>query len=291
MSFSQRDLNKPNNLSAICARTKGFARRLPAPMLGALSAALILISPAPALSQNAGATIEAAADALGMVRTVARRMDSINAVQFSATGGMRVPQSGGDWTSYDVTNAKIGMSYYIPAMRWDMTRTEANGSERRTIEVVRENRTWDEQAPGVNPVPVTGQTAERLRQIWLTPHGIIRAAVDAEAASPGSVTVGSEGGRTTLSVTVDGTRMTTVLNANNRPERVTMMIDHPVLGRTALTASYSGYIDWQILDVYFPSRIVQTLGDETTLDLTVTEYFQNPYIVFPTPEQLARSSQ
>jgi hypothetical protein len=258
---------------------------------GALLALMAFVVPVVGQTQDVGETIEAAADALGMVRTVARRMDSINAVQFSATGGMRVPQPGGEWTSHDLTNLKVGMSYYIPAMRWDMTRTEADGSEQRSIQVVREDRTWDEEEPGVNPMPVTGRAAERLRQIWLTPHGIIRAAVDAEAANPGSVTVGSEDGRTTLSVTVDGTPMTAVLDADNRPERVTMMIDHPVLGRTPLTAHYSGYLDWQILDVYFPSRIVQTLGDETTLDLTITEFYQNPYVVFPTPEQLARSSQ
>ena len=143
----------------------------------------------------------------------------------------------------------------------------------------------------MNPVPVTGLTDRRLRKIWLTPHGIMRAVVEAEAASPGSVSVGSSGGNTTLTVEVNGTPMTATLDDDNRPERVTMTIDHPVLGRTPLTAHYSGYLDWQILDVYFPSRIVQTLGDETTLDLTITEFYQNPYVIFPTPEQLARSSQ
>jgi len=202
-----------------------------------------------------------------------------------------MPQSGGGWTSYDITNAKVGMSYYIPAMRWDMTRTQADGSEQRTIHVVREDRAWDETEPGINPTPVTGQTSQRLRQIWLTPHGIIRAAVEAEAARPGSVSVGSASGKTTLTVEVNGTPMMATLDDDNRPERVELTIDHAVLGRMQLAASYTGYMDWPILDVYFPSRIVHTLGDEISLDLTITEFFQNPYVVFPTPEQLARSSQ
>lgn len=256
-----------------------------------LLAAIAFVLPISGQAQDAAATIEAAADALGMVRTVARRMDSINAVQFSGTGGLRLPQSNGDWASYDITDMTVGMSYYIPAMRWDMTRTLDDGSEQRTIRVVREDRAWDEEEPGVNPIPVTGRTDRRLRQIWLTPHGIMRAAVEAEAARPGSVSVGSAGGKTTLTVEVNGTPMTAMLNDDNRPERVELMIDHPVLGRTQLAASYSGYLDWPILDVYFPSRIVHTLGDEIALDLTVTEFFQNPYVVFPTPEQLARSSQ
>lgn len=275
MGISPRDSNKRHYLSAI---------------RGALLTAIVAL-PLPGHAQDVAATIEAAADALGMVRTVQRRMDSINAVQFSGTGTLRIPETARRWTEQEITSATIGMSYYIPAMRWDMTRQATDGSEQRTIHVVREDRAWDEEEPGVNPVPVTGQTAQRLRQIWLTPHGIVRAAVDAEAARRGSVSVGSAGGKTTLTVEVNGTPMTATLDDDSRPERVEMMIDHPVLGRTRLAASYTGYKDWPLLDVYFPSRIVQTLGDEISLDLTITEFFQNPYVVFPTPEQLARSAQ
>jgi len=249
------------------------------------------LAAAPAHAQSAHATIEAAADALGMVRTVQRRMDSINAVQFSGTGTLRRPTSARRWTEYEIVDATIGMSYYIPALRWDMTLRAADGTETRTVEVVRDDRAWNEVTPGVSPTEAPGKAAERLQQIWLTPHGIVRAAVDAEAANPGAVTVGTERGRSTLTVTVNGIAMTAVLDANNRPERVTAAIDHPVLGRTDLTATYSDYIDWQALDVYFPKRIVQTLDGETSLDLTVSEFFQNPYVIFPTPEQLARGSQ
>jgi hypothetical protein len=176
-------------------------------------------------------------------------------------------------------------------MRWDMTVRAADGRETRTVEVVRETRAWNEVTPGVGPTGAPGKAPERLQQIWLTPHGIIRAAVEAEAARPGSVRVSSAGGKTTLTVEVNGTPITATLDADNRPERVELAIDHPVLGRTQLAASYTGYKDWPILDVYFPSRIVHTLGDEISLDLTITEFFQNPYVVFPTPEQLARSLQ
>ncbi len=251
----------------------------------------LLIGASPAAAQSVAETIDATADALGMVRTVARRMDSINAVQFSGTGTLRRPESARRWSEHDIARLTVGMSYYIPALRWDMTLRAADGSETRTVEVVRENRAWDEVAPGVDPTEARGKAAERLQQIWLTPHGAVRAAVDAEAARPGSVTVGSERGRPTLSVTVDDIPLTIVLDENDRPARVTARIDHPLLGRTELVATYSDYRDWQALDVYFPSHIVQTLDGETSLDLTVTEFFQNPYVIFPTPEQLARGSQ
>lgn len=294
MSSSPPKTKNRNKRSPVRARAAGLAPRLPATLLVAVFVAAWVLPPtAPSLAQDAGtgATIEAAAEALGMVRGVQRRMDSINTVEFSGTGTMRVPDSDGRWTRYEVTNATIGMSYFISAMRWDVTRTAADGSEQRTIHVVRGDRAWDEKEPGVDATPVIGRATEQRRQIWLSPHGIIRAAVEAEAARPGSVTVGKRGNATTLTVEVDGTPVAATLDQDHRPARVEMMIEHPALGRTLLTAAYTDYVDWQLLDVYFPSRIVQTLGEQTTLDLTISEFFQNPYVVFPTPEQLAGSSQ
>ena len=263
----------------------GSSRRVSAPVL---LGALALLGAGPAVGQSVADTLDAAADALGMVRTVARRMDSINAVQFSGTGTLRTPESARRWNEHEIVDATIGMSYYIPALRWDMTVRADDGSEMRTVEVVRDGRAWDEVTPGVDPTDAPGTADQRTWQIWITPHGVLRAAVDAAAADPGSVTVGSERGQTTLSVTVDGVPYTAVLNDDNRPERVTATIDHPVLGSTELVATYSDYVDWPILDVYFPRHIVQTLDGETSLDLTITEFFQNPYVIFPTPEQLAR---
>ena len=231
-------------------------------------------------------TLETVATALGMVRGVGRRMDSINTVQFSGRGTLNVPEDGGAWTSFEITEGTVGISYSIPAMRVDISRTGPNGDE-RIVRVVRGDRAWDERLPGVDPTEVADVVPRRLSQIWMTPHGVIRAAVD----NPGAVTVGSQSGRTTLTVDIDGTPVTATLDENSRPAQVEMMIDHPVLGQTLLEAEYTGYVDWPILDVYFPSRIVHRLGGETTLDITVTEFFQNPYVVFPTPEQLSRSSQ
>jgi len=240
---------------------------------------------------TAAAVIETAAEALGMVRGAVRRMDSINTVQFSGRGTLSVPEADGRWTSFEITDTTVGMSYFIPAMRWDMNRIGPNGNEQRTIRVVRGDQAWDERLPGVDPTPATDQAPRRLRQIWLTPHGIIRAAVEAEAAAPGSVLFTTQHGQPSLAVNIDGTLVSTTLSADYRPERVEMTIEHPLLGITLVEAIYADYVDWQKLDVFFPSSIVHRLGGETTLDMTVTAFFQNPYVVFPTPEQLSRSSQ
>ena len=255
----------------------------------ALALALMFAQSANAQAPNApvSATIETAATALGMVRGVGRRMDSINTIEFSGRGTLNVPEDDGEWTRYEIIQATVGISYSIPAMRWDMTRVGTEREAQRMIFVVRDDRAWNERLPGVDPVEASDRVRRRLEQIRLTPHGFMTAVVrHAEAVS-----VGSQAGRTTLTVEIDGTPVTAILDENSRPASVAMTIDHPVLGETRLEATYADYVDWPLLDVFFPSHIVHQVGGETTLDMTVTEFFQNPYVVFPTPEQLSRSSQ
>ena len=253
-----------------------------------LTMSLLLVQACDAQAPNLSETLEEAAMALGSLRGVQRRMDSINTLQFSGNGTSTLPGDNGEWTDYEITDATVGINYAIPALRMDVTRVGPDGNEQRLIQVVRGNRAWDERLPGVDAIDVADETVQhRAQQIWLTPHGVITAAV----RNPDNVTVEIESGQTILTVEIDGMPVTARLDENARPAVVEMMIDHPVLGETLLKAEYTGYIDWPILDVYFPSQIVHRLGGEITLDMTVSDFYQNPYVVFPTPEQLSRSSQ
>ena len=253
-----------------------------------LTMSLLLVQACDAQAPNLSETLEEAAMALGSLRGVQRRMDSINTLQFSGNGTSTLPGDNGEWTDYEITDATVGINYAIPALRMDVTRVGPDGNEQRVIQVVRGNRAWDERLPGVDAIDVADETVQhRAQQIWLTPHGVITAAV----RNPDNVTVEIESGQTILTVEIDGMPVTARLDENARPAVVEMMIDHPVLGETLLKAEYTGYIDWPILDVYFPSQIVHRLGGEITLDMTVSDFYQNPYVVFPTPEQLSRSSQ
>jgi hypothetical protein len=253
-----------------------------------LTMSLLLVQACDAQAPNLSETLEEAAMALGTLRGVQRRMDSINTLQFSGNGTSTIPGDNGEWTDYEITDATVGINYAIPALRMDVTRVGPDGNEQRLIQVVRGNRAWDERLPGVDAIDVADETVQhRAQQIWLTPHGVITAAV----RNPDNVTVEIESGQTILTVEIDGMPVTARLDENARPAVVEMMIDHPVLGETLLKAEYTGYIDWPILDVYFPSQIVHRLGGEITLDITVSDFYQNPYVVFPTPEQLSRSSQ
>ncbi len=243
-----------------------------------LVAALIFCGPFALAQEISNATVVEAAEALGMIRGAARRMDSINTVEFSGRGTIRRPQEDGSWSEAELTNLTVGISYSIPALRWDQTT-----GDQRAIYVVRGDEAWEERMPGVGRTPAMNFVDRFTRQIWFSPHGLIRAAIEAEALEAGSVEIGSEEGLSTLTVEVGSFTLTATLDENNRPQSVSMPVTHPLLGPTTLATNYSDYIDWPLLDVFFPSRIEQTLGDVTWLDLEVTEFFQNPYVVFPDP--------
>jgi len=241
-------------------------------------AASIVCGPLPQAQEFGNETIVEAAEALGMIRGAGRRMDSINTVEFSGRGTIRRPQEDGGWWEADLTNLTVGISYSIPALRWD----QETGDE-RVIYVVRGDEAWEERTPGVGKTPAMYFVDRFKRQIWFSPHGLIRAAIEAEVQEPGSVGTEMDAGLSTLTVEVDGFTLTATLDENKRPQTVSMPVTHPLLGPTTLSTHYSDYVDWPLLDDYFPSHIEQRLGDVTWLDLEITEFFQNPYVVFPDP--------
>jgi hypothetical protein len=105
------------------------------------------------------------------------------------------------------------------------------------------------------------------------------------------VKVSEEGGKPTYTVMVNGVPVKGVMGADMRPERVEMPIQHPVLGATVHAANYTGYKDWEGYEVFFPSRIVQTLGGKTTADIQITKYMTGVYLAFPIPPGVAQPQQ
>src|SRR5438445_480857 len=64
--------------------------------------------------------------------------------------------------------------------------------DQRTIQVVSGKNAWSEG--GAQPAPNPDATTERLRQIWLTPHGLVKAAVASGVTADGNTfTVKAEG--------------------------------------------------------------------------------------------------
>ncbi len=179
----------------------------------------------------------------------------------------------------NISAFSVEMHYGQPAMRADYQL--ANGE--RVIQAVRADVAWNEGMPG-RDFSASNFTADDLRwQIWLTPHGVLWAALD--AIEQDALAMTTEAGKTVMSFSKDGNPIRLTLGADSRPESVAVTLDgHSTLGSTTVTAHYSDYRNWELLDVYFPAQIRWESGGQTLLQLQTDDYRTNPYVIIRYPE-------
>jgi glyoxylase-like metal-dependent hydrolase (beta-lactamase superfamily II) len=123
---------------------------------------------------------------------------------------------------------------------------------------------WNQ--PGAAPQPALAAADERQLQIWLTPHGFLKAAAENNATAK----AGKDGGQkvTVLTFMAGKNKVMGDVDAKGMVTKVETWIPSPVLGDMLVVTSYSDYKDFG--GVKFPSHIVQKQGGWTTLDLNVT---------------------
>ena len=136
--------------------------------------------------------VAAAAEAMGAT--------NLNSIQYSGSGSNfafgQAASPGARWPRFVVKTYAVAVDYQAPAMRLDMLRAQGEhpprgggaqpfAGDQRTIQVVSGTHAWTEGGaqPAANPAPVS----DRLRQLWLTPHGVIKAAVASGATAEGNV--------------------------------------------------------------------------------------------------------
>jgi glyoxylase-like metal-dependent hydrolase (beta-lactamase superfamily II) len=138
---------------------------------------------------------------------------------------------------------------------------------------------WNQSAAG--PVPGWRYLPDRVHQLWISPHGVVKAALRNNA----TVQERKVGGQSsvTLSFTEPGRFSATVfINAANLVERVESRLPDPVLGETAVVTRYSDYRDFG--GVKFPGRIEQSMEGFPVLDLRVTDVQPNVPTAIAVPE-------
>jgi hypothetical protein len=230
--------------------------------------------------------VETAAEVLGLVRGAQRSTTSVNTVEFTGTGTIAEPATDGKWTDYKLTRLTVALDFVIPAARVDMARVAPGAGAQRQIQVVSGTQAWNEEKPGVNGTPIAAAAAaDRLRQIWLTPHGAVRGALKAD-----NVRLASEGGRLAISYSMNGDPVKVVFSPGLLPERVQIQARSSAYGDTLLEAVYSQYKDFEGYLFQCPSRMVQKAGGRTILDLTVSNCVVNPYVIFPLPANMAKAN-
>jgi len=245
--------------------------------------------------------IRAAADALGLVRDTRLVIGQVNLLEYVGHGTLVDLEAATPGQPIEVSRYAYAVSYHIPASRLDYD--GPNGA--RTVRVVKQDRAWNEEKPGINPSP-SSNAAFRAQSIWLTPHGAIHAATFASAKKcldgkdcDVPIQIAKADGKTVITTSVNGQSYKTTLNSDNRPERVETEIKLPGGAPKKIVASYSEYrnghsMGQEALDkfhsgTYWPGRMVQEIDGVKVLDITITEGWSNPYVIFPEPELLAKA--
>src|SRR5712691_5491533 len=225
-----------------------------------LAAALVWTTSA----QDAKAVIANASKALGV--------DTLKTVQYSATGHDfalgQAPNPSSPWPKFINKSYTRAINFETPASRVDRVRLQGenppHGGGQQPI--------VGEQPVNQTIIVAADTPWVQQLEIWMTPHGFLRAAASRNA----TVEAKTMGGKKYSVVSFVGDNKAKVngyINAQNQVERVETWIDNPFLGDMLFEASYSGYKD--VGGAQFPMRIVQKQGGYPIFDLNVSDVKAN----------------
>lgn len=221
---------------------------------------------------NAGEVIARASAAMGTAQA--------KSLRYVAEGtGYTFGQAfkpGGAWPRITLHSVTRTIDYDTGAMRDEivLSRAEPQGGggyplsgQQRNDQFVSGDLAWNQAAAGAVPGPRF--VADRMHQLWITPHGVLRAAVRNNAgarrgADGGSTLSFVEPGRFSATVQVSGDGLVT---------QVESVFPDPVLGDTRTLTMYSDYR--QVGAIRFPMRIRQAMGGFPVLGLTVKDVQAN----------------
>ena len=247
-------------------------------------AVVLTLWPAAAVAQDGRAGIEAVAQALGA--------GALKSVEFSASGAYFQPGQaqapGQPWPRFNVKSLTRSINYETAALRDDWVRTQALDpprggglqpvrGEQRQVFVVAGEHAWN--VVGTSAVPFPILVTERQAQLWMTPHGVVKAALANNGDKQGRVIAFTLPNRVPLKATI---------SAQNLVERVEAVIPSTVLGDMPIEVTYADYRD--IGGVKFPTRIRQSAGGFPTLDLTVTDIRPNAAADIAVPEDIRQAT-
>jgi len=240
--------------------------------------AVMLATPSQAQTNR----LAAAAEAMGAA--------SLNSIQYTGSGSVfsfgQGFEPGERFPRFIQRTYNAAINYQTPAMRLIQVRSQgetpprgggqqALAGDQRAVAVVSGKFAWQEA--GNQAQPNNAAAADRLRALWATPHGVIKAAM----ANSGKV----DGN--TVTVTVEGREFKATLNAQNLVERVSYLSTNDVIGDYLIDISYSEYGDFG--GIKFPRRIVQTEDGQPTLDITISNVLPNAAVAIDAPANVQQA--
>ena len=240
--------------------------------------ALVLTTALAGCSSKTG--VAAAADAMGAT--------NLNSIQFSGSGTNyaygQAYTPDGPWPRFEVKNYVAAVDYQAPAMRLEMLRAQGEhppkgggaqpfAVDQRTIQDVNGKDAWSEG--GAQPAPNRGAEIERRRAIWLTPHGVVKAAMASGVTGEGKA----------FTFKAEGSDVKVTLNDQNLVDKVEYLTTNSVVGDVPVELIYSDYA--QFGNIQFPKHIVEKQDGYPTLDIMVSEVQPNAAVSLPVPANVA----
>src|SRR6266850_1480290 len=215
---------------------------------------------------------------------------NLNSIQYTGSGTVfgfgQAFVPGERWPRFVQRTYKVDVNYQTPAMRLEAVRAQGENpprggaaqpvaGEQRTVQVVSGKYAWAEG--GAQPVANPGAVSDRLRRLWLTPHGVIKAAIANGATVEGKVTT----------FKIEDRDVTMTLNDQNLVERVRYLDTNEVVGDSPVEITYSNYADYG--GVKFPAHIVETQDGFPTLDVTIQEVKPNVAVSLDVPANVPQA--
>jgi glyoxylase-like metal-dependent hydrolase (beta-lactamase superfamily II) len=226
--------------------------------------------------------LAAVADAMGAT--------NLNSIQYEGTGDLYgfgqafIP--GERWPHFIQRAYSASVNYQTPGMRLDSTRAQGEhpprggaaqpvGADQRTVLVVSGKYAWAEGGAQPNPQPDAAD--DRGRAVWLTPQGIVKAALANNGKLDGK----------TITVTIDGREVKAMLNDQNLVEKVSYLNTNEVVGDYPDEIAYSDYADFS--GIKFPTHIVETQDGFPTLDIKISSVKPNAPVALDVPQNVAQA--
>ena len=231
------------------------------------------------------ATGTEASSATDVLKRVSEAMgaNALNTLRYSDAGtGYTFGQSytpGTAWPKITIHAQTRTIDYGTGSMRDEITlsRAEPRGgggyppvAQQKNEQFVSGTFAWNQTAGG----PVAGPrfVNDRIHQLWITPHGAIKAALRNKATLVGG---GANGrGPAMVAFTEPGRFVASVfINADNLVERIESRFPDPVMGETNAVTRYLDYKRHG--PIMFPSRVEQSAGGFPVVEVTVSDVQPN----------------
>ncbi|MCW5656119.1 MAG: MBL fold metallo-hydrolase [Burkholderiaceae bacterium] len=184
-------------------------------------------------------------------------------------------QPGLPWPKITVHALARSVNYDTASMRDQITlsRAEPRGGggyplqgEQRNNQYVSGTLAWNQAATGPQAGPRF--VADRVHQLWITPHGVLKAAQRNRAAAQ----IRNEAGATVTALKFSEPRRfeaVAIIGADGLVQRVESRAPDAVLGEVDVVTRYLDYRDFG--GIQFPTRIYQSMAGSLVLDLTVRD--------------------